>query len=332
LEHAALLPFPSAVIEILENVEPTQEVLTACRELKKKGYRLALDDVATQARIEPWLDIVDIVKVDFLRTDPQALKEIATTCKERKIQALAEKVETRAEFDKAVGLGYEYFQGYFFARPTLIKGRAMSESKLLLVQLLREVSGDEVDFNRIEPLIQRNVSLVYKLLRFVNSPLFAWRSQIKSVRHAMTLLGEEELRKWICLLLVAGLGADAPQQLLVDSLVRARFAELLSPKIRLGKKKASAFLLGLLSHLDALLQRPMDEVLAEMDLDEDLANALLGRSAHNPLGILYELVQAYDKPDWIRAAAIAQEFHVGMAALSTAYVQAVEWADVAVKA
>lgn len=147
----------------------------------------------------------------------------------------------------------------------------------------------------------------------------------------MTLLGGEELRKWICLLLVAGLGSDSVPQLLVDSLVRARFAELLCPKMHLSQK-ASAFLLGLLSHLDALLHRPMEDIISELDLEEDLTNALLGRSAHNPLGILYELIQAYDKPDWVRAAAIAQEFQVGMAALSTAYVQAAEWADIAAKA
>ena len=331
LKYAALLPFPSAVIEILENVEPTEDVLTACRDLKRKGHQLALDDIESEARIEPWADIIDIVKVDFLKADARSRKDIVAVCKRRNIHALAEKLETRAEFDEAVASGYEYFQGFFFARPTLVKGRAMSESKLLLVQLLREVSGDEVDFGRIEPLIQRNVSLVYKLLRFVNSPLFAWQSQIKSIRHAMTLLGEEELRKWICLLLVAGLGADTPPQLLVDSLVRARFAELLCPKMHLSHKKASAFLLGLLSHLDALLHRPMEEIISELDLEEDLTNALLGRGAHNPLGVLYELIQTYDKPDWTTAAAISQEFNIGMAALSTAYVQAVEWADVAAK-
>jgi c-di-GMP-related signal transduction protein len=332
LKYAALLPIPCAVVEILENVEPTDDVLAACLELKNKGHQLALDDIESVSRIEPWAEIVDIVKVDFLKADLQARRDIVVMCKKHKIHALAEKLETRAEFDEAVALGYEYFQGYFFARPTMVKGRAISEGKLLLIQLLREVNTDEVDFERIEQLIQRNVSLVYKLLRFVNSPLFAWHSHIKSVRHATTLLGEAELRKWLCLLLVAGLGSDAVPQLLVDSLVRARFAELLCPKMRLSQKKASAFLLGLLSHLDALLHRPMEEIIAELDLEEDLTNALLGRGAHNPLGVLYDLIQAYDKPDWIRAAAIAQEFHVGMAALSTAYVQAVEWADVAAKA
>jgi c-di-GMP-related signal transduction protein len=258
--------------------------------------------------------------------------EIVGKCKKHKIHPLAEKLETRAEFDEAVALGYEYFQGYFFARPTVVKGRAMSEGKLLLIQLLREVSAEEVDFDRLEQLMHRNASLVYKLLRFVNSPLFAWHSHIKSVRHAITLLGGEELRKWICLLLVSGLGSDAVPQLLVDSLVRARFAELLCPKIRLGQKKASAFLLGLLSHLDALLHQPMEDIIAELDLEDDLAKALLGRTNKaNHLGLLYELIQACEKPDWSKATGIAQEFHVGIADLSKAYVQAVEWADVAAR-
>jgi c-di-GMP-related signal transduction protein len=332
LKYAALLPFPCAVVEILENVPPTEDVQNACLELKNKGHQLALDDVESESSIEPWVDIVDIVKVDFLKTDPQARRDIVAMCRKHKIHALAEKLETKAEFEEAVALGYEYFQGYFFARPTMVKGQAMSEAKLLLIQLLREVSRDDVDFDRLEELMHRNVSLVYKLLRFVNSPLFAWHSHIKSVRHAMTLLGGEELRKWICLLLVAGLGSDAVPQLLVDSLVRARFAELLCPKIRLGQRKASAFLLGLLSHLDALLHRPMEEVIGELDLEKDLTDALLGRANKgNQLGCLYDLIRAYDEPDWTRAVGIAQEFNVGMVDLSTAYVQAVEWADVAAK-
>ena len=332
LEHAAVLPFPYAVFEILENVKPAEDVLAACRELKKKGYKLALDDVVVEARIEPWLDVVDIVKVDFLSADPQTLKVLATRCKERKIQTLAEKVETRSDFENAVALGYDYFQGFFFGRPTVVQGRTMSETKLVLVQLLRELSADEVDFDRIEPLMQRNVPLVYKLLRFMNSPLFAWRSQIKSVRHAMALLGEEELRKWLCLLVVAGLGSDTIPQLLVDSLVRARFAELVSHKTTLNRKKSSAFLLGLLSHLDAILHRPMEEIITELDLEEDLASALLGpANEQNHLSLLYELIQAYERVDWIRTAAFGEGLKVGPNYVASAYVKAVEWADVAVK-
>jgi EAL and modified HD-GYP domain-containing signal transduction protein len=332
LEHASVLPFPYAVFEILENVKPTEDVLASCRELKKKGYKLALDDVVDEAHIEPWLDIVDIVKVDFLSADIQVLKALPTTCKQRKIQVLAEKLETQADHENAVALGYDYFQGFFFGRPTVVQGRTLSETKLVLIQLLRELSADEIDFDRIEALMQRNVPLVYKLLRFVNSPLFGWRSKVKSVRHAMALLGEEELRKWLCLLVVAGLGADTIPQLLVDSLVRARFAELVSAKTKLNRKKSSAFLLGLLSHLDAILHRPMKEIVPELDLEQDLASALLGpTSDENQLAVLYELIQAYERVDWIRTAAIGEGLKVDMSDVSSAYVKAVEWADVAVK-
>lgn len=332
LEHASVLPFPYAVFEILENVKPTEDVLDACRKLKKQGYKLALDDVVTEERIERWLDVVNIVKVDVLKSDVASQTAIVKRCRDQKIQSLAEKVETMADHEAARRLDYDYFQGFFFGQPTVVKGRTLSETKLTLIQLLREMSADEVDFDRIEPLMQRNVSLVYKLLRFMNSPLFAWRSQIKSVRHAMALLGEDELRKWLCLLIVAGLGSDVVPQILVDSLARARFAELLSQKSGLNRKKSTAFLLGLLSHLDAILHRPMVDIIGEMDLEEDLANALLGRTnENNQLGLLYELIQAHERADWIRAAAIGQEFRVGTSEISTAYIEAAEWADVAVK-
>jgi c-di-GMP-related signal transduction protein len=332
LEHAAVLPFPYAVFEILENVKPTDDVLAACRGLKKQGYKLALDDVITEARIEPWLDIVDMVKVDFLGTDADTRKVIAARCEERKVMALAEKVETRGDHDNAISLGYHYFQGFFFSRPTVVQGRTLPETKLVLIQLLRELSADEVNFDRIELLVQRNVSLVYKLLRFVNSPLFGLRSQVKSVRHAMALLGEEELRKWLCLLVVAGLGADTIPQLLVDSLVRARFAELLSDRTRMNRTKSSAFLLGLLSHLDAMLHRPMEEVIRELDLEQNVTSALLGHfTEQNKLGMLYELIQAYERADQIRTAAIGEALKVSTGDVSAAYGKAVEWADEAAK-
>ena len=327
-EYAPVLPFPHAVVEILETVEPTDEILAACRDLKKRGYQVALDDCAGPTRVEPWIGTLDIVKVDFLVTTTETREDITRICKQNNIRPLAEKLESREEFTRAWKMGYEYFQGFFFAEPTVIRGRAISDAQLLLLQLLKEVSAEDVDFDKVEQIVRRNVSFVHKLLRFMNSPLFGWQAQIKSVKHALTLLGEEELRKWIALLLVADLGAQANPQLVIDSLVRARFAELLSPKAHLGAKKSSAFLLGLLSHLDALLQRPMAEVVAELKLDAELAAALVGRRDwKNDLGMLYEMICAYEKPDWVRTAAMAQDFNVSVLDLSTAYVKAVEWAD-----
>ena len=121
LKYAALLPFPCAVVEILENVQPTEDVLAACQDLRNRGHQLALDDVESESRIKSWVDIVDIVKVDFRQAGTRARIDIAARCKKYKVHALAEKLETLAEFDEAVALGYEYFQGYFFARPTMVK-------------------------------------------------------------------------------------------------------------------------------------------------------------------------------------------------------------------
>ena len=328
LAYAALLPPQSAVVEILEQTDPTPEVLSACKGLSAQGYTLALDDSTTVESITPWLDVVNIVKVDFRATDETARAALLSACKARKIRTVAEKLETQAEFESAASLGYDYFQGYFFARPTIITGRTIPDAEMALLQLLREASQADVDFERVEKVLQCNAALVYKLLRYINSPLFAWQGKIKSVRHAMALLGQEELRKWICLLLVAGLGHDAIPELLTKCLVRARFAELLAPKM--GSHKSSAFLLGLLSHLDALLRCPMEQALAGLKLEDGIANALLGRSK-DVLGHLYTLVEAYEHADQLRLHAIAQDFHFNAAYVRDAYFTAVTWADQASK-
>ena len=330
LEYAALLPAHSAVVEIRENTSPNTDILALCGLLKGRGCSFALDDVSSIEQVAPWRGIVDIVKVDFPKTNEAMRARILAACKESKIRTVAEKVETQTDFELAAGQGYDYFQGFFFARPTIFKRRAVPDSKVLLLQLLREVSAEDVDFDTVEKLLQRDAALVYKLLRYINSPLFGWRAKIKSLPHAMALLGQEELRKWICLLLVAGLGQDAVPELLVKSLVRARFAELVASQMRLGIRPPSAFLLGLLSHLDALLHCPMEEALAGLRLETELTNALLGRSQpRDTLGRLYSLFRAYEAADRTRIFAIAQEFRISVPDLRELYLKAVAWADVA---
>jgi EAL and modified HD-GYP domain-containing signal transduction protein len=162
----------------------------------------------------------------------------------------------------------------------------------------------------------------------VNSAVFGWRSKITSVRHAMGLLGESELRKWLCLLLISALGRDTVPEVVVHSLVRARFAELVSPMIELESRKSSAFLLGLLSNLDSLLNCPMTEALSELNLDDELTGALLGQSPDRDVfSELRDLMEAYEAADSGRISGIAQEFHLAATDLTKAYVQAVEWAD-----
>lgn len=329
LQLANLLPFRSIVIEILESVRPTADAVSACRELRKRGYTLALDDVGDQSDIEPWLDVIDVIKVDFLKTSEAKRKQLVQRYRRGKIKLLAEKLESRAEFQTAVSLGYDYFQGYFFARPEIVIGRAIPQSKVHLLRLLREVSSDDTDLDRLEKLIVQEVGLTYKLLRYLNSAAFGWRTPIKSVRHALTLLGIDELRRWICLMLLTSMAGPKPTQVVINSLVRARFAELLSPRMGLGRRKSSAFLLGLLSQLDVILNCPLEQALSELPLEQDVHRTLLEQPANGNGGMahLYVLMKSYEAADWVRCAAIAQEHDVAVGALTSTYVEAVNWAD-----
>lgn len=328
MELASLLPFRAVVVEILESVEPTPEVLRACHELKKRGYALALDDVGDTSNIEPWIGLVDIIKVDFLKTGGENRRHLVRRYRRGKVKLLAEKLENQAEFNTAIALGYDLHQGFFFARPQIVSGRAIPQSKVHLLRLLREVSSEDIDLARLETLVVQEVALTYKLLRYLNSAAFGWRSPITSLRHALTLLGVEELRKWICLLLLTSMGDFKQPQTVINSLVRARYAELLSAQMGLGRRKSSAFLLGLLSQLDAILNCPLEQALSELSLEPDVVNTLLGRTtADSGLTDLYVLMTAYEAADWVRCAAIAQMHGIAVNDLSGTYVQAVNWAD-----
>ena len=328
LEIPKLLPLRSVVIEILESVQPTPEVRRVCQDLKRLGYTLALDDVSDDSEIDPWVDIVDILKIDFLKTSEAKRKQFIERYRRGRMKLLAEKLESKAEFLLASSLGYDYYQGFFFARPEIVCGRTIPESQLHLIRLLREVSAEDPDIGRLEKLVAQELGLTYKLLRYLNSGAFAWRTSIKSVRHALALLGADELRTWLSLLLFTSLGRPSTAHVMTNSLVRARFAELLAPQMHLGQRKSSAFLLGLFSQLDAILNCPLDYALAELPLEQDIQTTLLERpSRENRLSYLYGLIRSYEAADWVRCAAIAEQYDITIPKLSGTYVEAVNWAD-----
>ena len=213
------------MIELLETVEPDSEVLEACRKLRKEGYQLALDDFMFRPGWQNLLDVADMVKIEIQSIPRPEQKLLVRYCKARGLQLLAEKVETHEEFEWARQAGYDYFQGYFFARPVIVQGRKIPAAKLHCLRLLQEAQRPELDFERLEKLILEDVSLSYQLLRYVNSPLFALSSNIRSIRRALLYFGETELRKWIALATLTRTAEDKPGELIRHSLVRARFCE-----------------------------------------------------------------------------------------------------------
>jgi c-di-GMP-related signal transduction protein len=252
-DYLTLMPKELIVGEILESVPPDAEVLAACHRMKDQGYRLALDDYCDHPQTQPLLAIADFVKIDVLLTSFAEQERLVNLCHQRKIPVVAEKVETHEQFQRCTEIGYDYFQGYFFCRPQIVGRRSVPANKTVYLQLLQAANSDAFELHRISKIFRRDVSLSYRLLRYLNSPVFGFRSEIRSIPHALTLLGEQAMRKWISLVSVAGLGDEVADGLLRLPLLRAMFCELIGKKIGMLRDTNELFLLGLLSVMDVLL-------------------------------------------------------------------------------
>jgi c-di-GMP-related signal transduction protein len=320
-----LLPPATTVVEILEDVDPDREVLDACARLHGAGYRLALDDYVEGSRWESWLDRVDILKVDTLAARTPFRTGLARRFARRGPDLLAEKIETQKVYRELHGLGYGMFQGFFFARPTIVPGRDIPASQLHRVELLREIHRTGLDFYAIADIIEREVGLSYKLLRYLNAAFFAWRGPVASIPHALMLLGEREIRTWATIVVMASMPTDKPDELVGQALVRGRLCELLAAPAGFGDRAPDLFLLGAFSLIDALLDYPLEAVLEEIPIAPDVKGALLGEAG--PLRDLLELATAYGDFDWEVVSAAAARLSIDEGIVPDLYVEALEWCD-----
>ncbi|MFW5771493.1 MAG: EAL and HDOD domain-containing protein [Spirochaetota bacterium] len=325
-EAATMFPKELLTIEILETVEPTYEIISKCKKLKKAGYMLALDDFVFHDKYRPLLEIADIVKIDFRKINPQSHDIILTLAEEYPVKLLAEKVETYMEYNQALSDGYSYFQGYFFSKPQIIEGRDIPGNKLSYLEILREVHSSNFEYSNIENIIKRDMSLSYKLLKFINSAAFGFTSKIHSIKQALTLLGIKEFRKWISLMALSAMGEDKPEELVATSIIRARFAEELAMKTGMKEISSDLFLMGMFSLIDAFVDKPKDIILSELNLDDDIKDALIGRK-QGPLTDYYTLMLLHEKGNWTSMEPLANKLSLNEEAISLSYLQAVEWAN-----
>ena len=320
-----MLPPRGCVLELLESIESDREVEAAVRAARARGYQIALDDFVERPQTAPLVGLADVIKVDFLSTSQTERRSLRERPRKNKLSFLAEKVETAEEFKEAARLGYSLFQGYFFQRPQVIAREDIPPAKLTYVQFLRELQRPELDFDALERWIKHDVSLSVRLLRYLNSAQFGWKSQVTSLKHALVLLGERHFRKWASLIAVVGMTDDRPPELTLTCLTRARFAEFPCPHASgLGGRELDAFLTGLLSALDAVVGRPMKELLADISVSRDVDAALLGTETR--LGQLRALVMAYEHADWSEVGTFAKALGVNETVLPELYRKAVEWA------
>jgi c-di-GMP-related signal transduction protein len=329
-ELATLFPADLLLVEILENVGADEEVITACNNLKRAGYCLVLDDFASLDRDNPLLDVVDIVKVDFSKTDPEERRLLPLQIHPERIKYLAEKVETVEEFNQALEWNYSYFQGHFFQKPVVHSAHVVSGSKLVYLRMLNEINKPDADMGEIENIIKQDVSLSYGLLRLMNSAHFGLSERIHSVRHALTLLGVREVKKWISLAMLSGLATDKPEELVFGSLVRARSCEELARKVGLEDRSSELFLLGMFSLIDAIMDKPMSEILSNLPLTEEVKVALMG--GENRFRDVYETFLAYEGGDWPRFSRYASSLDLDENAMPAIFLGSVKWVDKVLKA
>lgn len=319
-----LFPSEQVVAEILEDVPPEPDVIEACRRLKKAGFVLALDDFCKLEGYEPLADLADIIKVDFMETDAKQQQRLIDQFSGRNVQLLAEKVETHEVFTRAHDMGYAYFQGYFFAKPEIISGREITSSKLHHMRLLQNIQRPVIDIDQLEEVIREDVSLSYRLLKYMNSSFFSIPAEISSIRQALVLLGGEEVKKWATMIAVSGMGEDKPAELLATALARARFCEVLGAETVPSEQAADLFLTGLFSVLDAILDKPLPDILQQMPVSETIAAALLGKP-----GIYTDIlgmVKKYETGDWEAFNHAISSFPEPDTPIPDIYFSAIDWA------
>lgn len=323
-DYAALLPRERVVIEVLEHTEPDDEVVAACQRLKKSGYLIALDDFIDASEWGHLIDVADFIKVDFLASSPESQFRFCREYAHRNIRMLAEKVETYSDLDRAREYGYTFFQGYFFSRPEILKRHDVPAYKLHYLRVLQAANRRELDIEEIGEYIKEEASLSYRLLRYLNSPAFFLSSEVRSIPHALTMLGERGIRRWVSLVAIACMGDDKPQELLLLPLMRARFCELLAPLAGHAAAASDLFLMGLLSAIDAILDMKMEDVLREIPVRSEIRDALLGNGNH--FRAVYDVAICYEKGAWEQLEQAASRAGVPPHGVSELYVRAMEWA------
>jgi EAL and modified HD-GYP domain-containing signal transduction protein len=324
--YPEMLTPDEVVVEILETIKPGKKLLALCKDLYKKGYTLALDDYKHQSVWVHFYPYIKIIKIDIRQSRLDEIKEVLIAVKDYPhIKMLAEKVETYEEYNQMLQLGFDYFQGYFFAKPEMIKTKSLSPSQIAMAELLYETSKTELDLNSITNVFQRDVSLSYKLLRYANSAIFKRRSEISTIKQALVILGSGELKRFIGIMFAVTANPDKPSELINLAMTRAKFCELVAQDIRSQLDISIAFLTGLLSMIDAILDEEMETVLDKLPLSKDIKDPLLTKKG--VMAALIKLVEFIEQADWDKTTLVMEKLKLDKDKVVEHYSQAVAWAD-----
>ena len=323
-EVPLLFPANRLVVGVPAGTDWSDELETALSRLKSRGYSILFDDAVLDGPHDPRVVFADIVRIDFAESTP-AERSAWLRDKGEGTRLLARNVESMPIYREALELGFSLFQGFFFAMPEVVSGNDVPGFKVNYLRLMREAQSADFDLKKIAEIIKRDVSLSYRLMRFINSSAFGWAKRIESVHHALVLLGQREFRRWLSLVSMGGMITERPSEILVQSVIRARFCELMAPKVGLTERELDLYMLGMFSSLDAVLEQEMDRVASEVGLVDDVRSALEG--SPGVLRDLLDLVLAYERGERSRLPGLANELGVDENDLPEQYQDAIVWAS-----
>jgi len=315
------LPYaPSQVIlEILEDVKADPEVIAGVKHLSKNGYLIALDDFITNDERLPLVEFIDVIKVDLPSSTSEQLVEHIKMLKPYNVKLLAEKVETQEEFEFCKSIGFDYFQGYFFCRPNIIKANRAPANRLAFMRVLGKLQDSNADVKGLEELITHDVTLSYKVLRSINSAFYALPRVIESIHQAVVYLGNKAIKQLATLIILSGID-DKPHEVVITALIRSKMCELVAQKLGFDNTESYSTA-GLLSILDALMDKSMEELLTQLPLSDEINNALLYNEGQ--IGSVLKCVIAYERGHWDEA----KDINLQPTELPDSYLEAIAWSN-----
>jgi c-di-GMP-related signal transduction protein len=319
-----MFPPQNIMVEVLEDVTPSAEINAACQSLIAKGYDLALDDFVYSKEWLPLVKSAKIIKIDFMLTSMEEIEQIVKTVAPYNCKLLAEKIETYEEFQQALRMGFKYFQGYFFAKPEILKNKDISSSQLTLLQLITEINRAEFDPKTLEKLINQDVSVSFKILKYLNSAYYSRVSPISSIIQAISYLGERGIRQFVSLIATSKLSESKPDELIRTSIIRARFLEQMADALGYANS-SDYFMLGLFSCIDAMLDNSMEYLMEQLPLNAAVKDALVCRSGK--MFPFLHAIECYEFGDFARFVDIIHELGLETNKITTFYLDAVNWAD-----
>lgn len=319
-----LLPAKRVVLELLETVEATPDMLARCHGLRRLGFRFALDHFDDRPLSTDLLPIADFIKIDIRKLGMDKTATLVRALKSGAAKLVAEKVETRTEFKFCKELGFQYFQGYYFAHPETLTAKIINPAHATVLSLLNKVRNN-ADVKEIESGFKGDVALSFKLLRYINSVGFGLSCEIQSIRHALAILGYQQLYRWLTLLLATAGNDSTPPALMKTAITRGRLTELLGQDYLEKSDRDNLFIVGIFSLLDAMLEMPMEDVLEKLYLPDAITDALLTRQG--VYGPFLALTEACENSDPARIQELAETMAMDPEKVNKAHMEALSWVE-----